>query len=87
MRDAITTYAGIDYVDFPEQSALQAAAGSAGGELKPAPFGRGSSTNCTSQFVRPNLIQPTVIMDYPVAPFPRWPSASRTIRRTRSGLD
>ena len=67
MRDAITTYAGIDYVDFPEQSALQAAARSAGAEIETGTVWPRIIDELHKQFVRPNLIQPTVIMDYPVA--------------------
>ena len=66
-REAIRTYSGIDYADYPEQADLLAAARVAGADIEPGTVWPRIVDELHKQFVRPNLIQPTVLMDYPVA--------------------
>lgn len=71
MRDAIREACGIDYMDYPEASALEAAIRAKGLHVKPGePWGK-LVEHLLGETVEPNLIQPTFIMDYPrqISPF------------------
>jgi lysyl-tRNA synthetase, class II len=71
MRDAIREVTGIDYMDYPEAAALEAATRKAGIPVKPGlPWGK-LVENLLGEAVEPTLVQPTFIMDYPrdVSPF------------------
>jgi lysyl-tRNA synthetase class 2 len=66
LREAILQYSGVDYTAFPEADKLMAAARKAGAEIEPGTVWPRIVDELHKQFVRPNLIQPTVLMDYPV---------------------
>ncbi len=71
MRDAIREYAQIDYMDHPNAAALESAMRSAGIPFKPGqPWGK-QVEHLLGECVEPNLIQPTIIYDYPrdISPF------------------
>jgi len=73
MRDAIKQYAEIDYMDYRERDALEAAIRALGDDkdLKPGqPWGK-MVEHLLGEYVEPHLIQPTFIIDYPidVSPF------------------
>jgi lysyl-tRNA synthetase, class II len=67
MRDAIEKYSGVDYVEHPGAESLLAAARAAGADVESGTVWPRIVDELHKQFVRPNLIQPTVLMDYPVA--------------------
>jgi lysyl-tRNA synthetase class 2 len=67
MREAIKTFSGVDYVEHPDQPGLLQAARSAGADIEEGTVWPRIVDELHKQFVRPNLIQPTVLMDYPVA--------------------
>ncbi len=71
MRDAIREASGIDYMDYPDAAALEAAIRKAGIQVAPGqPWGK-LVEHLLGECVEPNLIQPTFIMDYPrqISPF------------------
>ena len=71
MRDAIRQACGIDYMDYPDAAALEAVIRERGGTVPPGqPWGKLVSF-LLETYVEPNLIQPTIIMDYPrdISPF------------------
>jgi lysyl-tRNA synthetase class 2 len=67
LRDAIWEYAGVDYMDHPDQPALLAAARAAGADVDTGTVWPRIVDELLKQFVRPRLIQPTLLIDYPVA--------------------
>jgi lysyl-tRNA synthetase class 2 len=73
MRDAIAEWSGVDYAALPEQEALYAAAIAAGREQKkdlditPATVWPRIVDELFKTFVRPNIVEPTFIYDYPKA--------------------
>ncbi len=67
LRAAIEEYSGIDYVDHPDQASLLAAARAAGADIESGTVWPRIVDELLKQFVRPNLIQPTFLTDYPVA--------------------
>ncbi len=71
MRDAIREASGIDYMDYPDAAALEAAIRAAGMSVKPGqPWGK-LVEHLLGECVEPTLTQPTFIMDYPrdISPF------------------
>ena len=66
MRDAIREATGIDYAAFPDQAGLLAAARAAGADVASDTVWPRIVDELLKQFVRPNLIQPTFLLDYPV---------------------
>jgi len=66
LREAIRQFSGVDYVDHPDQAGLLAAARAAGAEIDSSTVWPRIVDELHKQFVRPSLIQPTVLMDYPV---------------------
>jgi lysyl-tRNA synthetase class 2 len=67
MREAIKQFSGVDYVEHPDQPGLLKAARTAGADVGEGTVWPRIVDELHKQFVRPNLIQPTVLMDYPVA--------------------
>ncbi|MCC6616955.1 MAG: lysine--tRNA ligase [Anaerolineae bacterium] len=71
MRDAIREASGIDYMDHLDTASLEAAITAAGIDFKPGqPWGK-LVEHLLGECVEPNLIQPTIIYDYPrdISPF------------------
>jgi lysyl-tRNA synthetase class 2 len=66
LRDAIRKASGIDYTAFPDQAGLLAAARAAGADVASDTVWPRIVDELLKQFVRPNLIQPTFLLDYPV---------------------
>jgi len=67
LRDAIRQYSGVDYVAHPDQPSLLAAARAAGADVPSDTVWPKIVDELLKQFVRPHLIQPTFLTDYPVA--------------------
>jgi lysyl-tRNA synthetase, class II len=67
LRDAIRNASGVDYVAHPDQPSLLAAARAAGADIAGDTVWPRIVDELLKQFVRPNLIQPTFLIDYPVA--------------------
>lgn len=66
MRDAIKNFAEIDYMDYTDADSLRSAMREIGANAPDnATWGR-LIDNLFGDYVEPNLIQPTFIMDYPV---------------------
>ena len=66
LRNAIREATGIDYAAFPDQPALLAAARAAGADVASDTVWPRIVDELLKQFVRPFLIQPTFLLDYPV---------------------
>lgn len=66
LRQAILDKSGIDYTQYPDQPSLLAAARAAGAEIEHTTVWPRIVDELLKQFVRPNLIQPTFLIDYPV---------------------
>lgn len=67
LRDAIREGCGVDYVAYPDQPSLLAAARAAGADIASDTVWPRIVDELLKQFVRPNLIQPAILIDYPVA--------------------
>ncbi|MEA2597218.1 MAG: lysyl-tRNA synthetase, class [Thermomicrobiales bacterium] len=67
LSDAIQKYSGVDYLAHPDQPSLLAAARAAGADVETGTVWPRIVDELLKQFVRPNLIQPTLLVDYPVA--------------------
>jgi lysyl-tRNA synthetase class 2 len=66
LREAIRQATGIDYVAHPDQASLLAAARAAGADIASDTVWPRIVDELLKQFVRPHLIQPTFLLDYPV---------------------
>ena len=66
LRDAILASSGVDYVALPGREELLAAARAAGADIAGDTVWPRIVDELLKQFVRPNLIQPTFLLDYPV---------------------
>ena len=66
LRAAIREASGVDYVAYPDQESLLAAARAAGADVASDTVWPRIVDELLKQFVRPNLIQPTFLLDYPV---------------------
>lgn len=66
LRQAILDKSGVDYTQFPDQPSLLAAARAAGANIDGSTVWPRIVDELLKQFVRPNLIQPTFLIDYPV---------------------
>lgn len=66
LRDAIRQQTGIDYVEYPDQASLLAAARAAGADIETGTVWPRIVDELLKQFVRPFQIQPTFLIDYPV---------------------
>jgi len=67
LRDAILERSGVDYTAHPDQPGLLEAARAAGAEIETGTVWPRIVDELLKQCVRPNLIQPTFLIDYPVA--------------------
>jgi len=67
LRQAIRDASGVDYAEHPDQPSLLAAARAAGADVPSDTVWPRIVDDLLKQFVRPNLIQPTFLIDYPVA--------------------
>ncbi|MGI8474950.1 MAG: amino acid--tRNA ligase-related protein, partial [Thermomicrobiales bacterium] len=66
LREAIRERSGVDYVDHPEAEDLLRAARAAGAQIEGGTVWPRIVDEMLKQFVRPFLIQPTILIDYPV---------------------
>jgi lysyl-tRNA synthetase class 2 len=66
LRDAIKEASGVDYAALPDREALLAAARAAGADILGDTVWPRIVDELLKQFVRPHLIQPTFLLDYPV---------------------
>ena len=67
LRDAIRDASGVDYAEFAASEELLSAARSAGADIPPGIVWPRIVDELLKQFVRPKLIEPTFLVDYPVA--------------------
>ncbi len=67
LREAIREASGVDYAEHPDQPGLLAAARAAGADVPGDTVWPRIVDELLKQFVRPRLIQPTFLIDYPVA--------------------
>ena len=65
VRDLIRQHVEIDYEDYPTAEALEAAIRADGHSLQPN-LNRGKLIEFLLDLVEPKLIQPTIVMDYPI---------------------
>ncbi len=71
MREGIKRYANVDYMDYRDAEALTAAIRAIGGQVKDGlPWGK-LVEHLFSEYVEPNLVAPTFVLDYPrdISPF------------------
>ena len=66
LRQAILERSGVDYVEHPDQASLLAAGRKAGADLEDDMVWPRIVDELLKQFVRPYLIQPVFLYDYPV---------------------
>ena len=66
LRDAIREHSGVDYVEHPTQPELERAAREAGADIETGMVWPRIVDEMLKQFVRPNLMQPLFLTDYPV---------------------
>jgi lysyl-tRNA synthetase class 2 len=66
LREAIQVAAGIDYTAYPDQAGLLRVARAAGADVANDTVWPRIVDELLKQFVRPHLIQPTFLIDYPV---------------------
>ena len=66
LRDAIREASGVDYVEHPNQQDLLEAARAAGADIDTGTVWPRIVDEMLKQFVRPKLMQPAFLIDYPV---------------------
>jgi lysyl-tRNA synthetase class 2 len=66
LREAIREFSGVDYVNHPEQEDLLRAARAAGADVETGTVWPRIVDELLKQFVRPRLVSPTFVIDYPV---------------------
>jgi len=84
LRDAITEYSGIDFVQYPSADLLRAKMKEKGIEVDPLKNWPHLVDDLLSTFVEPKLRQPTFLVDYPVSLSPlakRKPGQERVVER------
>ena len=67
LRQAVTEYSGIDFVQYPTAELLRAKMEETGLEVDPQKNWARLVDELISTFVEPKLIQPTFVVDYPVS--------------------
>ncbi len=67
LREAILAECGVDYAAYPEAPDLVAAGRAAGADIETGTVWPRVVDELLKQFVRPTLIQPTFLTDYPVS--------------------
>jgi lysyl-tRNA synthetase class 2 len=67
LRDAILQMSDVDYLKYPDQESLLKAARAVGADIETGTVWPRIVDELLKQFVRPNLISPTILIDYPVA--------------------
>lgn len=84
LREAIRQVTGIDYMDYPDAASLAAAMRALGHQPDPKSNRGKLIDSLFSTHVEPTLIQPTIVMDYPVEISPlakRKPDDPTTVER------
>ncbi|CAN5633789.1 lysine--tRNA ligase [soil metagenome] len=66
LREAIESFSGIDYSEFPDAGSLLDAGRKAGADIESGTVWPRIIDELLKQFVRPNLVNPTFLIDYPV---------------------
>ncbi len=66
LREAIESFSGIDYREFPDAESLLDAGRKAGADIESGTVWPRIVDELLKQFVRPNLVSPTFLIDYPV---------------------
>jgi len=66
LRDALLEHTGIDFLEVTDQAQLYARARALGAEVEPTTVRPRILDELLKSFVRPRLIQPTFVYDYPV---------------------
>ena len=66
LHEAIKTYCGIDFEDYPDATSLRSRMEESGMEVDPGKDRGRLIDELLATFVEPNLIEPTFLLDYPV---------------------
>jgi lysyl-tRNA synthetase class 2 len=66
LREAVKNHCGIDFEDYPDAASLKTRMAELGMEVDPSKGKGRLIEDLLSNFVEPNLIQPTFLLDYPV---------------------
>ncbi|MBI1259165.1 MAG: lysine--tRNA ligase [Chloroflexi bacterium] len=71
VRESIKDKSGIDYMDYPDATSLEAAIRAKGQKIAPGQSWGKLIEHLLGEYVEPTLIQPTIIYDYPrdISPF------------------
>jgi lysyl-tRNA synthetase class 2 len=84
LRDAVKKYSGVDFVAYPTADGLRDKMRSLNAEVDPKKNWAKLVDELIKEFVRPQLIQPTIIADYPLSMSPlakNKPGEERVVER------